>query len=75
MILVARHLKAAGVAIQHIHEDGSLETMTQAEDRLVRLFFPDACHLFLTPAQMLEEAYDRQAERIQYAEPARDPRG
>ena len=36
-ILVCRHLRGQGFAIQHIHADGSLESHEAAEERLSRL--------------------------------------
>jgi uncharacterized protein (DUF488 family) len=67
MLLVARHLAAAGVRVEHIREDGTLEAMAAAEERLVRLFYPDGRDLFHTRAQLIAEAYERQAEKTQYA--------
>jgi uncharacterized protein (DUF488 family) len=66
-ILVCRHLRST-FDIQHILEDGSLEPMAAAEERLLRLFDLPGGDLFRTREQLIEEAYDRQAERIAYVE-------
>ncbi len=65
-ILVCRHLDAAGLAIQHILEDGTLEDHRAAGRRLARklkvertLFEPN-----LTERELAERAFDQQAERI-----------
>jgi uncharacterized protein (DUF488 family) len=65
-ILVCRHLDGAGLDIQHILEDGSIEEHRAAGRRLARklkvertLFEPD-----LTERELVERAYDQQAERV-----------
>jgi uncharacterized protein (DUF488 family) len=65
-ILVCRHLRRAGVAIQHILADGSLELHAAAEARLRAEFGLNQPSLFETPEQQLEEAYDRQGLKIAY---------
>jgi hypothetical protein len=67
MILVCRHLRSADLAIHHILADGLYETNEIAEQRLcTRLALqPD---LFTSEADIIEQAYDRQAERIAYAQ-------
>jgi len=67
MILVCRHLRSADLAIHHIHADGLYETNEAAEKRLCsRLALqPD---LFTSEADIIEQAYERQAERIAYVQ-------
>jgi hypothetical protein len=70
-ILVCRHLKQrrnTGVDIQHVLEDGRLESHADAELRLSRLFHPEGQDLFRSQQELIEDAYERQAERIQYTE-------
>jgi uncharacterized protein (DUF488 family) len=67
MILVCRHLRSADVAIHHILADGLYETNEIAEQRLCKRLAlqPD---LFTSEADIIEQAYERQAERIAYAQ-------
>jgi uncharacterized protein (DUF488 family) len=67
-ILVCRHLRGDGFAIQHILADGSLEEHAITEQRLLKLtdvqptlFEPD-----LTPAELLERAYETRGREIAY---------
>ena len=65
-ILVSRHLDAAGIGVQHILADGSLESHTAAIERLRdQLNLPES-DLFRTPQEVLEDAYRLQGERIAY---------
>ncbi len=66
-ILVCRHLKPA-LDIRHILEDGSLETEEQAEDRLLALLGLPAGDLFQSKADFIEQAYDKQGDKIAYVE-------
>jgi hypothetical protein len=65
-ILVCRHLRRAGVMINHILADGSLEPHCAAEARLRKQLGLDQPSLFETPEEQLEEAYDRQGLKIAY---------
>jgi uncharacterized protein (DUF488 family) len=65
-ILVCRHLDGADVGIEHILEDGTTEDHRAAGRRLAKmlkvertLFEPN-----LTEQELVERAYDQQAERI-----------
>ncbi len=71
-ILIARHLVAHGVAIEHILADGSLESHDAALSRLARMINlrePDLVH---SREELLADAYRKQGERIAYeiVEPA-----
>ena len=69
-ILVARRLVADGVEVAHILETGALETHAEAVARLrLRLRIPEG-DMFKDEAQLTEEAYELQGQRIAYAEPA-----
>lgn len=69
MVLVCRHLRSEPVEIRHILADGSLESMDSAEARLLDAVGLPATDLFRSRAELIEEAYDLQAERIAYSEP------
>lgn len=65
-ILVSRHLEAAGIPVQHILANGSLESHAAAMERLrTQLKLPES-DLFRTPAEVLEDAYRMQGDRIAY---------
>jgi uncharacterized protein (DUF488 family) len=71
-ILVARHLVALGVTVEHILADGSLENHDAALSRLARMINlrePDLVH---SREQLIADAYRKQGERIAYesVEPA-----
>ncbi len=65
-ILVARHLAAVGIEIQHIHEDGRLETQTAAVSRLRQMLKLPENDLFRSNADVLNDAYCLQEARIAY---------
>jgi hypothetical protein len=66
-ILIARHLAALGIPVQHIHPDGSLETQDRAIQRLiVQLRVPEA-HMFRSEEEVIDDAYRLQEARIAYA--------
>jgi uncharacterized protein (DUF488 family) len=74
MLLVCRALRTSGLAIQHILEDGRLESHEEAERRLVRrmhvewtLFEPD-----VTDADLVERAYDLRSGQIAHGAEAGD---
>jgi uncharacterized protein (DUF488 family) len=65
-ILVARHLVALGVTIEHILVDGNLENHDAALIRLAKMINlrePDLVH---SREQLLADAYRKQGERIAY---------
>ncbi len=67
-ILVCRHLRAQDVIIKHILEDGELEDNRDLERRLMVSLRMATIDLFKTPDELVEDAYDRQGERIAYQE-------
>lgn len=67
-VLVCRHLRSDPLEIRHILDDGSLETTDQAEHRMLEAVGLPAADLFRSRTDLVEEAYDRQAERIAYTE-------
>lgn len=72
-VLVCRHLRSEPIRIQHILDDGSIETMEQAEARLLEAVKLPSEHLFRPRSELIEEAYDMQAERIAYTESEAQP--
>jgi uncharacterized protein (DUF488 family) len=69
-ILVSPQLKERGVNIQHIHDDGTLESQEQAEHRLAQMFDRAELELFGAPGELVAEAYRLQGEKIAYEEDA-----
>lgn len=67
-VLVCRQLRSEPMEILHILGDGSIETTDQAEMRLLEAAGLPPGDLFRSRAQLIEEAYDLQAERIAYTE-------
>jgi hypothetical protein len=67
-ILVCRHLRAEDTIIKHILEDGEIEDNRDSERRLMDALHIATVDLFKTPDDLVEEAYDRQGERIAYHE-------
>lgn len=67
-VLVCRHLRAEYIDIRHILEDGSVETMEQAEARLLEVVRLPTEHLFHSREELIEQAYDLQGARIAYRE-------
>jgi uncharacterized protein (DUF488 family) len=65
-ILVARELEKLGAPVTHILQDGSLEPHDHAVQRLVQQLELVGSDLFRTPAELVEDAYERQGERIAY---------
>jgi uncharacterized protein (DUF488 family) len=67
-ILVSPRLCERGFSVQHILGDGALESQEEAENRLTQLFDRSQFELFLSPPELIAEAYRLQSERIAYQE-------
>ena len=65
-ILIARHLAALGLCVEHIHADGHLETHDDVLGRLARMVNVPEQDLFHSREELLAEAYRKQEERIAY---------
>lgn len=65
-ILIARVVAECGVAIDHVHGDGHIESHSLAMRRLMARFGLDQADLFRTQTERLEEALSRQEKRIAY---------
>jgi len=71
-ILVCRELRAPDLNIEHILADGSIETNTAAEKRLMSILNirPDLIH---GERHCIEQAYETQASNIAYVMPSQKP--
>ncbi len=67
-VLVCRQLRSDPIEIQHILDNGSIETMEQSESRLLEVAGLPTADLFHDHSELIEQAYDLQAERIAYTE-------
>lgn len=65
-ILVARHLAALGLHVEHIHAAGHLESHDVALSRLARMVNLPERDLFHSREELLADAYSRQEDRIAY---------
>lgn len=65
-LLVARKLFESGIAVSHIHYDGSLETHQAMESRLLALCRLPEGDMFKGRDEIVLEAYAIQGERIAY---------
>lgn len=67
-ILVARHLVALELEVQHIHADGRIESHAEALSRLARILNlrENEHDLFRSREDLLAEAYRLQEKRIAY---------
>lgn len=67
MILVCREMRSITDQINHILADGEIESNTEAENRLMNMLriVPD---MFKSKGECIEEAYDKQGQRIAYVE-------
>jgi len=67
-ILICRQLRSDDISISHIRDDGTVETHAEAENRLLALMNMPSGSLFQSKEELIEEAYDRQGERIAFVE-------
>ena len=67
-ILICRHLRGRGLSIKHILADGSIEDHADTESRLVKMMKiePTLFEPQTTQADLIEQAYDRQAGNISH---------
>ena len=66
-ILVCRYAKEFA-DVSHIHADGHLESHAEAECRLLLRYHPHGPDLFRSRIEILNEAYKRRGEEINYVE-------
>jgi uncharacterized protein (DUF488 family) len=67
-LLVARELVARGVAVTHIHADGSLETHDEAMGRLIRMLGMPEKDLYRNREVIISDACALQEQRIAYVD-------
>lgn len=67
-ILVSRKLAESGIAVNHILEDGRLESHDMALKRLLIELGIESSDLFRTYQDVLAEAYSRRGDQIAYVE-------
>ena len=64
-LLIGQTLAARGVAVAHIHADGSLESHNDAMNRLLDVFkLPHNGDLFRSREAVIDDAVARQAQRV-----------
>jgi uncharacterized protein (DUF488 family) len=66
MILVCRAIQSEPIEVRHILEDGSIESLGDSERRLMRELKMRQLRMFESPEDLIQRAYDTQAERIAY---------
>lgn len=69
-ILVARQIFQQGVAVQHIHADGSLEGHAQMEQRMMALNKISDVDMFHSKEEILQDAYKIHGQKIAYQDEA-----
>ena len=69
MVLVSRAARQPGLKIDHVLEDGSIESNAAAESRMLEVCKLPSEDLFQTRELLVERAYDLQALRIAWQEP------
>ena len=68
MVLVCRQFRGDSIDIQHIREDGSLESHIAAERRMLAAVGVPSADLFAGKHELMEEAYRRQGRKIAWTE-------
>jgi uncharacterized protein (DUF488 family) len=66
MILVCRILRSEPFEINHILEDGSIETLHESERRLMHELKMRQLRMFESPEDLIQRAYDTQGQKIAY---------
>ena len=66
MILVCRAIRSQPIEISHILEDGGIESLGDSERRLMLELKMRQLRMFESPEELIQRAYDTQAERIAY---------
>lgn len=73
-LLIAPELEKLGASVVHIHSDGTLESHSQALQRLLDSFGLRKQSLFLSGSALIEEAYTKQRERVAHSRSAASQR-
>ena len=66
-ILICRYIRDKIPHIKHILNNGKLEDHSELEMRLLKLFSLNNMELFRAQKDILEDAYQKQAERIAFS--------
>ncbi len=66
-ILISRYMHEQGTTVLHILEDGTLENHDLSLSRLLALHRIQESNLFLSREQLIADAYEKQADEIQYS--------
>jgi uncharacterized protein (DUF488 family) len=66
MILVCRVLRSEPVEINHILDDGSIESLQESERRLMHELKMRQLRMFESPDDLIQRAYDAQGQKIAY---------
>lgn len=69
MVLVCKAMRDEPILIQHILEDGTLESNAEAEDRMLAATGVPESDLFRRRMDLIEDAYERQGRKIAWVEP------
>jgi uncharacterized protein (DUF488 family) len=65
-LLVARAFSDLGKSVAHIHSDGTLESQSDLESRLLKLWKLPEGDMFQSKEIFVEEAYSLQGDRVAY---------
>lgn len=65
-ILICRNIQSETIKVKHILSDGEIEDHKESEKRLLILFKLQHPNLFLSEKQRLDDAYNRQGQKIAY---------
>lgn len=74
MILVARHIVAQGVSVNHILSDGTIETHEKSVERLLNSLKISSADLFRSKEEIVCDAYRIQGDAIAYSEKSEETR-
>lgn len=66
-ILICRNLRGSSLQIQHILEDGTLESQGELERRLLQIHHLPERDMFTSSEEYIERAYDLQARGIAFS--------
>jgi uncharacterized protein (DUF488 family) len=72
-ILVSRRLEERGVKVEHILEDGAVESHASAVSRLLRLLHQPEMDLFRSREEILAQAYESWGDKIAYTRDEAEP--
>ena len=69
MVLICRELKPTGIIMEHILEDGSLQTTEEAEARMLDKTNIEKTDFYIPHSELINDAYDKQGLDIAWVEP------